>query len=130
MIREYEHTVIHEYRVNKRYTHTENHKIVNGWLPVKRCRACGQWKPYSGYSKDKAKKDGLYPYCRACKEWLRDNKYQVHTVKATDKPCITCRVVKPPEAYCKDKTHKDGLRSECRICRSHYQREWKERQDR
>ena len=32
----------------------------------KKCSKCGVEKPTSEYYKDKRKKDGLYPHCKAC----------------------------------------------------------------
>jgi hypothetical protein len=34
---------------------------------MKLCTLCGELQPFENYSKDKSKKDGLYPRCKKCK---------------------------------------------------------------
>lgn len=46
---------------------------------MKLCRRCGNSKPHAEFYKSSASKDGLYPYCKACKNadnraWKQANK--------------------------------------------------------
>jgi hypothetical protein len=42
--------------------------------PVKRCTKCGEEKPRAEFRRDRSRKDGRYPQCKACeKEWREAN---------------------------------------------------------
>jgi len=43
-------------------------------MQLKQCRSCGVEKPLSEFNKDKNRKDGHYPYCKACTAIRRSKK--------------------------------------------------------
>jgi hypothetical protein len=41
---------------------------------LKRCTKCGEEKPRAEFSRDRSRKDGRYPQCKACvREWHQQN---------------------------------------------------------
>jgi hypothetical protein len=41
---------------------------------VKRCTKCGKEKPRAEFSRDRSRKDGRYPQCKACvRRWHQEN---------------------------------------------------------
>jgi hypothetical protein len=41
---------------------------------LKRCTKCGKEKPRAEFSRDRSRKDGRYPQCKACvMRWHREN---------------------------------------------------------
>jgi hypothetical protein len=41
---------------------------------LKRCTKCGEEKPRAEFSRDRSRKDGRYPQCKACvREWHQEN---------------------------------------------------------
>lgn len=52
-------------------------------MELKRCTRCGEEKERSAFSKDRSRKDGLQPYCKACNKAYHDA--HVDTIKARKK---------------------------------------------
>ena len=53
-------------------------RAYRGSTPVsedlKRCTKCGEEKPLAAFSRDRSRKDGRYPQCKACvRRWQREN---------------------------------------------------------
>ena len=42
-------------------------------IPLKRCPGCGETKPHSEFSKDKARRDGLQAHCKQCRAKYRSD---------------------------------------------------------
>jgi hypothetical protein len=41
---------------------------------MKRCSKCGEEKPPTAFSRDRSRKDGRYPQCKACERlWRQEN---------------------------------------------------------
>ena len=90
---------------------------------VKRCLRCGEPKPGSDYWRDRTKRDGLRPECKACR-WMRSRDYlgrrgwspDIHRTEG--KICFCCRQDKPRSAFSRLRTCADGLSPVCRLCKS------------
>lgn len=58
---------------------------VLGISTDKRCYACGKWKPVDQFSRDRTRKDGLDPKCRACQAAYR--KANAERISKTKRSC-------------------------------------------
>jgi hypothetical protein len=49
-------------------------RITPGSDDLKRCSKCGEEKPRAEFSRDRSRKDGRYPQCKACvMRWHQEN---------------------------------------------------------
>lgn len=90
----------------------------------KQCTKCKEYKPYSAFSRDTRRPDGLQYNCKACfsvykKRYTREGPARaksVPTIGSTRK-CKTCNVFKPFEEFDICPNPEAGLRTSCRDCR-------------
>jgi hypothetical protein len=89
---------------------------------AKRCLRCGESKPVGAYWRDRTKRDGLRPECKACR-WMSSRAHLGrrgwHLARGTvRKCCFNCREEKPRSSFSRLKTSADGLAAVCRVCES------------
>ncbi len=90
----------------------------------KRCPHCAQWKCRGAFGINRAQKDGLQPYCRACRALLsKKPRVELHVeVHVTancacrGKRCPICQQVKCDGEFYPTKQRKRGLLAYCRTC--------------
>jgi hypothetical protein len=95
------------------------------------CTKCGEWKPFSEFSKDKKMKDGLNVWCRSCAsvyiKWYKSSEYvpvrTVLTITADKKQCGGCLCLLPFSEFYKNKRLKGGLDFLCKSCTLEKKRE-------
>lgn len=106
---------------------------------TKTCYTCKEEKPTSVFRTNRATKDGLSFYCKACAR--KKEKEAKDRVKATnlwaesrgiteeseDKLCRKCGETKPGSEFSRDITLPGGLRSICKICDKTRAKEYFER---
>lgn len=104
----------------------------------KRCTKCGKKKLQSEFSKNRTRKNNLYPRCKECRSEDRHIQYIVkypdakrvlsytkshRTIRGTNqKFCTGCDQWKLLDKFDKDKSKNDGLVSRCKNCRVIYNR--------
>lgn len=97
----------------------------------KKCPDCGEVKSSNDFYKNKAARDGLNTYCKAC--WSVRAKAQRKKIKDTEvelpasKVCPSCSTEKPASEFRSDKTKADHLSSSCAECISSRSRSYYER---
>lgn len=104
---------------------------------VKHCHACGETKPFTCFSLDKSRSDGLQPKCKDCYRAYRDaNKERISRQQAGDAPtlaerypngvkqCEACEAVKDVSAFVRYAVPKDTLSPTCNDCRAEHRSQW------
>ena len=97
----------------------------------KKCPDCGEVKSSNDFYKNKAARDGLNTYCKAC--WSVRAKAQRKKIKDAEvelpasKVCPSCSTEKPASEFRSDKTKADHLSSSCAECISSRSRSYYER---
>lgn len=90
----------------------------------KHCCSCGVVKADSEFSRDRHRRDGLKPYCKACSK-AQYKAAQARVVEANllrtpdpsvTKHCHRCETVKPVAEFGKNRARADGLNVYCREC--------------
>lgn len=88
---------------------------------TKTCSKCGEVKLRLDFYKDKARKDGLYPACKACHN-VRTSVYadKTKTIKKTltHQVCKDCNTNKPVSEFTARPTSASGYLSVCKPCRN------------
>lgn len=102
-------------------------------VATKRCTKCGVVQSVESFTRDRQRRDGLYPQCRLC--CTRANrKIKVRASLAqnppTEKACSRCGVVQPRANYYDLKAATDGKRSHCKTCHKAICAEWSSRNQR
>lgn len=88
----------------------------------KQCRKCGSLFTHENFFKDKNRKDGLHPWCKAC--IVEKNKTYRNRVKTqekqapTEKFCPDCATVKPASLFSALDTNLSGLYTYCNDCKN------------
>lgn len=57
---------------------------------MKRCTKCGETKPVAEFSRDRSKRDGLYPWCKECSRAHRRAYYEAHLEEELAKARAYC----------------------------------------
>ena len=97
----------------------------------KKCPDCGEVKSSNDFYKNKAARDGLNTYCKAC--WSVRAKAQRKKIKDAEvespasKVCPSCSTEKPASEFRSDKTKADHLSSSCAECISSRSRSYYEK---
>jgi 5-methylcytosine-specific restriction endonuclease McrA len=121
---------------HKIYYDTSTIKVKGVWsMEEKFCSKCGEWKAFSEFNKNRAKKDGYHNYCKKCRKvydteryhknkTCNDRKVVIRTEEG--KTCTKCEEWKPYNKFTKLSRNKDGYYSHCKDCRKAYQKANKE----
>lgn len=83
---------------------------------MKTCRRCKSEKTLESFPRDKTKPDGRGSWCKACKEWQRDQAKQNTNVDA-GRVCAKCHVEYDASSFIRVPGNKSGLGSYCSRCR-------------
>lgn len=91
---------------------------------TKRCSRCRVSLPRDAFARNRAMRDGLQAYCRACSAAYYADRQRARgrtvrervVVPAGDKRCPDCGEVKPKEARPLNRRSRDGLGSYCKMC--------------
>lgn len=87
---------------------------------TKYCVKCNAFKPVIGFTKDRTRKDGLYPICKDCRKPLQAAYVRSTAKKPKDllveKSCSACKEVKPASEFPKHSQTKDGHHHCCKTC--------------
>ncbi len=98
---------------------------------MKRCSKCGLDKDESLFATEKARKDGLNPWCKQCRRehkqaaYYRRKSQSIPDAIVTEKWCFDCGETKPADEFYKACGMRDGLSGRCRICEKRQASEWK-----
>jgi len=85
---------------------------------TKECPGCRTELPLSAYYKNKAMKDGVQTYCKAC---LKDSSRRIPHEKVcneTEKKCAKCGEWKPHKEFPKNHTQAFGVGNRCKDCKN------------
>jgi hypothetical protein len=84
---------------------------------LKRCRACGQLKSITEFSRSTQHSDGVKTVCKACLNLhnIKRPKIEVDYKNCSNQNC-PCKNPQPIENFYKHKTGKDGHRQWCKVC--------------
>ena len=85
-----------------------------GSIPQKHCPRCNTTKPFDEFRGDRNRRDGHYPYCKACERAYQQAK--ACSTVVTERYCPACRCTKPTTAFSKNKNTQDGLMRYCKEC--------------
>lgn len=85
-----------------------------GDFTTKRCSKCKEIKPLEAFRNDRNRRDGRYPYCKACER--ANQKAKASTVVVAERYCPDCQQILAAKAFSKNKTTMDGLARYCKAC--------------
>lgn len=85
---------------------------------AKVCPMCDKDKPASEFHSNRARKDGLETYCKACRaaRAAAYRKANFNVVFPEKKVCPRCGEEKPASEFYSDKSKRGGLSSHCKAC--------------
>jgi len=96
-------------------------------MEKKTCTKCKEVKLIHDFTKDRARKNGLYAWCKPCTrkrnvEYRSKNRTKNDpgvSIKTHigDKTCSKCREVKTVDNFHKNRSTKDGLSPICKLCK-------------
>lgn len=97
-----------------------------GEQAAKRCSRCRAWLPRDAFASNRAMRDGLQAYCRACSAAYYADRQRAmgrivrERVEVPDghKFCPGCREVKPHSQWDRNRTSSDGWSAYCKACRA------------
>jgi hypothetical protein len=89
-------------------------------VKFKCCNKCCETLPTTAFPPKKGTKDGLYGFCRPCKNQADRDSRKNHALSKSpvDKKCTRCGEIKSPIQFGKNKSRSDGLHDACKICKS------------
>lgn len=86
-------------------------------IPAKLCVKCKEKKPPAAFGKDCRRNDGLFPYCKSCRQ-KDPAKYEERKRNhaAGLRKCVDCQQWIDISLFGSNRAHKDGLHNHCRVC--------------